>query len=170
MAVSRALRRLLRIRDLQEEQSRLALESSQGELNRLEDALKATENRDRRGRLLLDASARSGELPDRVSGLEESRTAARIRAVLGPRIEAKALDVTTLRQAFQTTRVARKQAESLIADAESADAVDAGRRGQHSLDDWYSSRVHRARGQQGRVEESDERAKADGASRAGVKT
>jgi hypothetical protein len=89
MAVSRALRRLLRIRELQEEQSRLALESSLGELNRLEDAMKATASQDRRGRLLLDASARTGELPDRVSGLEESRTATRIAAVLVPRIEAR---------------------------------------------------------------------------------
>ncbi|MGA2849811.1 MAG: hypothetical protein ABSE46_12505 [Terracidiphilus sp.] len=153
MAVSRALRRLLRIRDLQEEQSRLALESSLGELNRLEDALKATENRDRRGRLLLDASARSGELPDRLSGLEESRTAARISAVLAPRIEAKAFDVAARRQEFQTMRVARKQAETLIADAESAEAIDAGRRDQQSLDDLYSSRLQRARGQLGRVEE-----------------
>jgi hypothetical protein len=39
MAVSRALRRLLRIRELEEEQCRLALESTLGELNRLESAL-----------------------------------------------------------------------------------------------------------------------------------
>jgi hypothetical protein len=42
MAVSRALRRLLRIRDLEEEQSRLALESAIGDLNRLESTLAAT--------------------------------------------------------------------------------------------------------------------------------
>ena len=34
MAVSRALRRLLRVRELEEEQSRLALESALGELQR----------------------------------------------------------------------------------------------------------------------------------------
>ena len=42
MAVSRALRRLLRIRELEDEQCRLALESTLGELNRLECALTAT--------------------------------------------------------------------------------------------------------------------------------
>jgi hypothetical protein len=42
MAVSNALRRLLKIRAIEEEQSRLALESALGELNRLEVALAAT--------------------------------------------------------------------------------------------------------------------------------
>jgi hypothetical protein len=170
MAVSRTLRRLLRIRDLQEEQSRLALESSQGELNQLEDALKAIENRDHRGRVLVDASARSGELPDRLSGLEEMRTAIRIAAVLDRRIEAKRVDVANRQLEFQSTRVARKQAESLITDAESIDAVDAGRRSQQALDDWYSSRLHQARGQLARAEDSVREANTEMGSREQVKT
>jgi len=152
MAVSRTLRRLLRVRELQEEQGRLALESSVGELNRLEDAMRATGSQERRGRLLLDASARSGELPDRLSGLEESRTATRIAAVLTRRIETKKMDVNIRRQEFLELRVARKQAEALIAEAESADAIDSGRRSQQGLDDWYSSRVHQARAEQDRRE------------------
>ena len=56
MAASRALRRLLRIRELQEEQSRLALESALGELHRLEHALASTFVRERRGRSLVQAS------------------------------------------------------------------------------------------------------------------
>ena len=39
MAVSRALRRLLRIRDLEEEQHRLFLESAMGQMQALESAL-----------------------------------------------------------------------------------------------------------------------------------
>ena len=77
MAVSRALRRLLRIRDLQEEQSRLVLESALGELHRLENAMTATFVRDRQGRSLVQASARTGELPDRLAGLDETRAASR---------------------------------------------------------------------------------------------
>ena len=86
MAASRALRRLLRIRDIEEEQSRLALESALSQLNRLEHALAATAERDRRGRRLVDASARTGELPDRLAGLEETRAAGRHAAALAPRI------------------------------------------------------------------------------------
>ena len=141
MAVSRTLRRLLRNpRFAGGAKAGWRLSPSQGELNRLEDALKATENRDRRGRVLVDASARTGELPDRLSGLEEMRTAIRIAAVLALRIEAKKMDVANRQLEFQSTRVARKQAESLITAAESVDAVDAGRRSQQALDDWYSSR------------------------------
>src|ERR1039458_373198 len=77
MAVSRALRRLLRIRSLEEEQRRLALESAIGELNRLEHALAATAQQDRRGRRLVEVSARSGELPDRLAGPEETGAATR---------------------------------------------------------------------------------------------
>jgi hypothetical protein len=167
MAVSRTLRRLLRVRELQEEQGRLALESTVGELDRLEDAMKATATQDRRGRMLLDAGVRNGELPDRVSGLEESRTAGRIAAVLAHRIEAKAGEVNARRQDFLGFRLARKQAESLIAEAESADAVDSGRRSQQALDDWFSSRVHQARVEQNRREH---RAGETGAAEIGVET
>ena len=161
MAISRSLRRLLRVRELQEEQGRLARESSVGELDRLEDAMKATASQDRRGRLLLDASARTGELLDRVSGLEESRTATRIAAVLVHRIEARTRDVNTRRQEFLGLRVARKQAESLIAEAVSADAIDSGRRSQQALDDWYSSRVHQTLAEQNRREQRAAKTEAD---------
>ncbi len=143
MAVSRALRRLLRIRDLEEEQCRLALESAVGELHRLEQALAETADRNRRGRSLVHASAQTGQLPDRLAGIEESRAADRLVAVLNPRIEAMEAEVTALRQAFIDKRVERRQAETLIQETEAQEAIDAGRRGQQSLDDWYSSRLYR---------------------------
>ena len=82
MPVSRALRRLLRIRELEEEQSRAALESVIGELSCLEKAVVVAAGRDRQGRRLVSSSAQSGELPDRLAGLEESRTAIRQGKVL----------------------------------------------------------------------------------------
>jgi flagellar biosynthesis chaperone FliJ len=143
MAVSRALRRLLRIRNLEEEQGRLALESAVGDLNLLEHALWATIERDRRGRRLIEASARSGQLPDRLAGMEEMRAAIRFTEALTPRIEAAKEEVADLREEFLAKRVARRQAETLIEESEARDAIDAGRRGQQSLDDWYSSRLFR---------------------------
>jgi flagellar biosynthesis chaperone FliJ len=143
MAVSRALRRLLRIRDLEEEQNRLALESALGELRGLEHALAATAGRDHRGRELVKDSAFSGLLPDRVAGLEETRAAGRHAAAIGPRIETVKGQVTTLRQAFLLKRVERRQAETLIGETEAREAIAADRRGQQSLDDWYRSRLYR---------------------------
>jgi flagellar biosynthesis chaperone FliJ len=143
VAVSRTLRRVLRIRNLAEEQSQLALESAMGELNRLEHALMAAAERDRRGRRLVEASVRTGELPDRLAGLEETRWAGRHAAALAPRIADAELDVATLRQEFLLRRIERRQAETLIEEAEARDAVEAGRREQRVLDDWFRNRLHR---------------------------
>lgn len=141
MAVSPALRRLMRIRDLQEEQSRAALEFALGELHRLEVALTATCERDRRGRNLLHVSAETGEGTDRLAGLEETRTASRHAHVLGPMVEEMGAEVTELRQVFLMKRVERRQAETLIREVEARESVEAIRRGQQSLDDWYNSRL-----------------------------
>lgn len=145
MAVSRAMRRLLRVRDLLEEQSQLSLEAATGELHRLEDALQATASQDRRGRLLVEASARNGELPDRLAGLEEARSAARFRVVVIPRIREAELAVSTLREEFLAKRVDRRQAETLILKTEARDTAEAGRRGQQALDDWYRFRLHQGK-------------------------
>ena len=143
MAVSRALRRLLRIRELEEEQNRLALESASSELNRLENALTATYERERQGRRLVEAGARSNELTDRLAGMEEIRSAGLHAIALGPRIDAKQEEVAACREEFLVKRVERRQAETLIEETEARDAIEAGRRGQQSLDDWYSSRLYR---------------------------
>jgi hypothetical protein len=147
MAVSRAMRRLLRIRDLEEEQGHLALEAALGELRQLENALAATAERERGGRRLVQASVRSGELPDRLAGLEETRAAERRAGALVPRIADAELDVASLREEFLLKRVERRQAETLIRETEAQDAVEAGRRGQQALDDWFGNRLHRTAGE-----------------------
>jgi hypothetical protein len=149
MAVSRALRRLLHIRELEEEQNRLALELAVGELNRLEHALTATLERERRGRRLVEASVQTGQVVDRIAGFEETRSAGSHNLALKPRIEFQGEEVTTRREEFLEKRVERRQAETLIQATEAQDAVDADRRGQQSLDDWYSSRLYRKAAEDG---------------------
>jgi flagellar biosynthesis chaperone FliJ len=142
MAVSRAMRRLLRIRDLQEEQSKLTLESALSELHELEHALTATGEIDRRGRGLIVTSAHTGELTDRLVGIEESHTAQRRIEALEPMIEESKVEVEDLRQEFLTKRIERRQAETLIEEAEAREAIEIGRRGQQSLDDWFRNRMY----------------------------
>jgi hypothetical protein len=142
MAVSRALRRLLRIRNLEEEQSRLALESALGDLNRLESALAANIDREIRGRRLIGASARTGQVPDRIAGIEETRSAGHHAATLGPKIEAGEGEIMARREEFLMKRVERRQAETLIQETEAREALEAARHGQQTLDDWYSSRLY----------------------------
>ena len=148
MPVSRSMRRLLRIREIEEEQCRLALESALGELNRLEHALAATVEQDRRGRRLVAASVRGGELLDRLAGMEETHAADRLATALAPRIAETAQDVAALRQKFLGKRIERRQAETLIGVAEAQDAVVAGRREQQGIDDWYRSRMRSAKAEE----------------------
>jgi hypothetical protein len=143
MAVSRALRRLIHIRGLEEEQKRLALESALGELSRLEHALTSAAERERQGRRLVEDSARTGQLPDRLAGFEETRSAVCHAAALGPRIETMEDDVAAFRSEFLSKRVERRQAETLIQETEAQEAIAASRRGQQALDDWYGSRLYR---------------------------
>ena len=143
MTVSRALRRLLRIRDLEEELRRGALESALVELHRLQHSLAASVERGRRGRALVTVSANTGELPDRIAGIAETRLAARYAEVMTPRIAATELDVAELRLEFLAKRVERRQAETLIRETEARDAAEAGRHGQQGIDDWYRNKLQR---------------------------
>jgi flagellar biosynthesis chaperone FliJ len=142
MAVSRALRRLLCVLEVEEDQCRLALESQVGQLAQLERALTATQDRAQRGRKLVHASARNGELPDRLAGIEETHAARRRAEALVPRIADAQLEVESLRQAFLSKRIECRQAETLISEAEAMEALVADRRGQQALDDWYLNRLH----------------------------
>lgn len=140
MTVSQALRRLLRIRELDEEQSRLALEASLGDLHELQNALAATAERNRCGRRLVEASAHNGEICDRLAGLEEIRAADRFALALAPRIAGAELDVDGLREGYLERRVERRQVETLIEEAAARDALDGDRRSQREVDDWFGSR------------------------------
>lgn len=144
MAVARAMRRLLKVLEIEEEQAKLALESAMGELKLLEHGWAAAVERNRAGRRLVTASAESGNLSDRWAGLEEARVGNRRAELLKPRIAEASLVVNTQRQAYLARRVERRQVETLIEEAEARDAVEALRRGQRALDDWYLNRLHRA--------------------------
>jgi predicted nucleic acid-binding Zn-ribbon protein len=143
MAVSRAMRRLLRIRTLEEEQCRIELESAQHELSRLEKALSSAGERASSGRALIAASAVDGELLGRLAGLEEAGSAARHASALRPRIVHAAQEAAALRQQFLDRRVERRQAETLVEEAAAREHLNADRRSQQAHDDWYGARRHR---------------------------
>ncbi len=144
MAVSPALRRLLRIRDLEEEQHRLILELASGELCRLENALAAATARRRRGRELAHSSEGSDPSIDRRAGIVETGAAHRHMTVLSPRIASAQEVAARLREEFLEKRVERRQSETLIEAKEAQDAIDVARRSQQTLDEWYRSRVYRS--------------------------
>ena len=85
MAIRGALDRLFRVRELEEEQCGAAVEEAVVQMRRLENAVVAAQERIRRGRLLVAASAQSGDLLDRVAGVEETRSAGRAQENLSNR-------------------------------------------------------------------------------------
>jgi hypothetical protein len=140
MAVSRAMRRLLQVLEIQEEECRAAMESARAELKRLEQALTRSVERERGGRRLVAASAATGEITDRIAGIEETRVAKRIAATLAPRIAETELAVNSRRREFLGKRIERRQTETLIEEAEALESVEAERRAQRDHDDWFLSR------------------------------
>lgn len=143
MAVARALCRLLSVLELEEEQAHVALERSLGALRRLEEARSSAIDRERRGRRLVAGSAGNGDIVDRLAGLEEARTARRLAAVLRTRIAEAEREVAERREAFLAKRVERRQAATLIEQVQAAEAVQAGRRDQQRIDEWFLGRMRR---------------------------
>jgi len=140
MAVSRAMRRLLQVLEIQEEGCRAAMEQARGELKLLEQALTRSRERERGGRRLVAASARTGEITDRIAGEEETHLAKRIAAALAPRIAESESAVNARQDEFLGKRIERRQTETLIKEAEAVENVEAERRAQRDLDDWFRSR------------------------------
>jgi hypothetical protein len=61
-------------------------------------------------------------------------------AALAPRIAEAETAVEERRREFLGKRIERRQTETLIDEAEALDKVEAGRRAQRDLDDWFRNR------------------------------
>ncbi len=145
MAVSRSMRRLLRIRDMEEELRQGALDAALNELTRLQAALAAARERERGGRRIVSASARSGEVTDRIAGLEEINAGRRHAAALTPIVAEAESAVGARRQQLLAKRTERKQVETLIRKTETGDAAEAVRRAQREVDDWFLNKRRRSK-------------------------
>jgi len=141
MPVSRGMRRLLRVLESEEEQRRAEMEVVLAEVRSLEQGLAATETRSRLGRRLITASAATGELADRLAGLEETREARCAGAVLRPRIAEAQAALYAKRAQFLSKRTERRQAEAVIQRVEAVKTMEAARRTQREQDDRFLSKV-----------------------------
>jgi hypothetical protein len=140
MPVSNALKRLLRIRDLEQEQHRRALESALSELRHLEEALNRAEARESSGRSGFRAGVLNREPSELQPALVETSIGQRHAHALEPRIARAAAQAALRRQEFLLKRMERRQAETLIRETQAADAIEATRQGQQTLDDWFLAR------------------------------
>jgi hypothetical protein len=141
MAVSRAMRRLLRMLEMQEEQCLAQVEAALADLRQLESALTAAGDQDRAGRRMISASAATGETVNLLAGLEECRAARRREHMLRPRIVEAQRTVNIRRGELLNKRVARRQAETVVEKMDAADASEANRKIQRELDDWFLGKM-----------------------------
>jgi hypothetical protein len=140
MAASKILRRLRDIRQAEEEQSHAAMESAIAKLERLVTALEETRTRVRRARLLIAASAQTGEFVDRIAGLEEIRLADLMAKTLAEKIHAAENSAEHKRQEFLDKRIERRQVETVYEAIQARDTEAVNRKSQLMLDDWFSQR------------------------------
>ena len=142
MSVSRSLQRLLRIRGVEEEQRRRSLNEAQAKLTSLQHDRADATQQEQQGRRREVAGMISGVIADRQAGMVESVAAQKCARVLAARIAAAENETIERRQAFLEKRVERRQAETLLEEAEAREALESGRRSQRDMDDWYGARTH----------------------------
>lgn len=139
MAATRVLRRLLKVRQLEEEHLKTALESAQMELGNLVEAQRSAVEREGRGRVLILESVRTGELRDRLAGIEEVRFATKLRIALSMKIETAERKAEQLRVHYAAKRMECQKVDALIEVAEAEQKLTESRRTQEALDDGHRS-------------------------------
>ena len=137
------LERLLKIRGAEEEQRRRALQAAEAKLNSLEQARESALEMEKKGRARMVEGLISGAVAERQSGAVESASGQRRARILGAHIAAAENETAASRQAFLEKRIERRQAETLVEEVGAREAMEAGRRGQRDIDDWFGTRNHR---------------------------
>ena len=145
MARVSQLNRLLRLRELEEDQARLAFEVAAEARQRVVEERKRATERLRDGRDIFLLEAGSADTSRRAGGLAQLEQARRLQARIEPRLAAADAELARQRQEFLNRRIDREQVETLSAEARRAKEIEAGRRAQQMLDDWYGRRIRKAR-------------------------
>src|SRR5579871_2434416 len=137
MAPSIGLQRLLDLREAEEARSRQDLERAVAELRQLEGSLMAARKRRVAARKLVASSAETGEVIDRIAGLQVLDNVDLLERVILQRIDEATKEAHRKRQEVMNRRIARRQVEAIV-DARMTDArLQANRTSQSALDDWY---------------------------------
>ena len=143
MAVRRVLSRLLRLRELEEEQSRVELEIAVGKRNRVAEQLAQAVQRQAQGRRNFANGIVERDTTSRTGAVMEMEQARRQQLRIEPRLAAADTEVGRQREEFLARRTKRRQVETLVDQERAMIREEAGRRAQQVLDDWYGQRSAR---------------------------
>jgi flagellar export protein FliJ len=141
MPSSRGLLRLLRLRELEEEQSRLELEAAASERDRAAQRVTATIAAQNRARgAVADSIAQLDRTGRQMASLELA-VACRLRLPVETWLAAAEAAVDRLRDAYRLHRVDRRQVETLVDQARDKARTTEARRAQQQLDAWFAARA-----------------------------
>jgi len=144
LPASRTLKRLHAIRSAEEQQCRTTLDAAVSDLRSLERMLARVKQRRGCARSLIAASIRSGVAEDRMAALEEASLFDRLARALAGKIAAAEQRLSQARNQFMAKRVERRQVETLLEAARVQAGIEASRKNQSALDEWFrSSAKHR---------------------------
>lgn len=141
MPTSLLLKRLLRIRQLQEEQSQAALKTASGNLSLLRQAVERAQTRQARGKSLFISGAAAEDATDRIAGLCETQCAwAREQRLVK---EVRQAEIAHQRQLAELTAAhqERRKGELLVDAAEQKMNADVKRQQQKELDELHRHRA-----------------------------
>jgi len=137
MSGKKAFLRLMRLRELEEEQSRQVLELSVGRHREIQGELAQATSRQAESRAQFVASAGEADTSGRCGAMLEMSFAAQQQHQAQLALQAADLAVATQRAEFLVRRTERRQVETLLRQQRSLLEIETRRRAQQILDDWY---------------------------------
>jgi len=146
MAEKRVLHRLLRLRELEEELSRVQLEAAVADRDRVAEELAAAAERQALGRKGFVASLGDVDTAERTGGILSMEQARLQRGRIEPRLQAADAGIVRQREEFLSRRIGRRQVETLVEREEAEARTENNRRAQQMLDDWFGRRAPKCAG------------------------
>lgn len=137
----KAIQRLLRLRELEEEQSRRRLEAATRQLSQIELAMESAVQRQVQSRENFLAAVTENDVQRRVGSILDMGQGVQHQRHIEPTLRAIEIEVVSQRAEFLSKRTYRQQVETLIANARQRADADTTRRAQQMLDDWYGRRT-----------------------------
>jgi flagellar export protein FliJ len=137
----RALTRLLRLRELEEESKCLELEGAVAERTKVERILQGVMQRKATGRRDFAEGIESADRVRRADGLRALSDAHRQVQGLASLLSGAEDEVERVKRQLLMQRIARQQVEMLVTEARQVTETETAHRAQQLLDDWYGTRL-----------------------------
>ena len=141
MAIGQNLLRVHAVRQAEEQEQKNLLATAIAELRQLERTQELVRQRRARGRESFEESVRLGSREERICALAEIDATERLARDVSGRIGTARTQIQGLQREFLNRRIMRRQTETLLEAAEAVAKVEAERKTQNAMDDWYRSRT-----------------------------